>query len=95
MSKRKAYQQKLQAQLDVWKSEIAKLEARTSQLEGDARIALQEQLEELRGKREALSEKREKLRHASDEAWQDVKTGIDGAWRNLDNAVRSAVSRFS
>jgi chromosome segregation ATPase len=95
MTRKETYQQKLQAQLDVWKAEISKLEARASQLEGEARIALLEQIEDLHANRKAITKKMEKLRDASDDAWQDIQTGIDGAWRNLDNAVRAAVSRFN
>ena len=30
---------------------------------------------------------------ASDDAWRDIRRGIGIAWRNLENALRSALSR--
>ena len=94
MNSKEAYAQKLRAQIDIWEAEMSKLEARASKLEGDARIALQQQVKDLRANMEKVSNQMDELRRASDDAWQDIKGGIDGAWRNLENAVRSAVSRY-
>ena len=94
MNSKAVYAQKLRAQIDIWEAEINKLEARASKLEGDARIALREQAEGLRANVEKVSNQMDELRRASDDAWQDIKGGIDGAWHNLENAFRSAASRY-
>jgi hypothetical protein len=42
----------------------------------------------------AASHKLTELKNAGEDAWEDLKTGIDNAWNSLGNALESAASRF-
>lgn len=94
MSKKEAYQKKLQGQLDEWRAEIDKLKARAEAADGDARLEYYKHVEELRARQNAASEKLEELRTASDEGWEDLKAGVDSAWDSLSRSIKSAASRF-
>ncbi len=94
MSKKEAYIQRLQAQLDEWGAEIQKLKAKAGKAEADARIEYHEILEDLKEKQEKAKGKIKELRQAGDEAWKDMRSGIENAWNNLRESVKSAISKF-
>jgi uncharacterized membrane-anchored protein len=92
---RDAYVEKMKAKLDEWNSEIAKLEAKAKQNEADARMQFGEQVETLKKKRQATERDLDKLRNASENAWADLKVGVENAASSLGDAIRSAQSRFN
>lgn len=94
MSKKELYQQKLQAQLDEWSADIDKLKARADKADADVKLEYYEQIERLREKQATAKDKLGKLIAASDDAWEDLKTGTESAWHALGDAVSNASSRF-
>lgn len=94
MSTKQAYQQKLQAQLDEWSAEIGKLQAKGDQVSADARIEYDRQVQELRTMQAEARRKMGELKNAGDDAWQDLKAGIEHAWNDLGRATKSAAARF-
>ncbi len=94
MSMKKAYQHKLEAQLDEWSAEIDQLKIKADKAEADAQLEYYKQIEELRSMQEVASSKLTELKEASDDAWEDLKAGMDRAWSTLGNALKSANSRF-
>jgi archaellum component FlaC len=94
MSMKEAYEQKLQAQLDEWSAEIDKLKAKSDNAEADAQLEYYKQIEELRSMQETAGNKLTELKDAGDDAWEDLKVGIESAWYSLGNALKSAASRF-
>jgi len=94
MDMKKAYEQKLAAQLDEWGSEIDNLKAKADKAEADAQIEYYKQIAELRAKHESIQKKLKEFKEAGEGAWKDLKTGIDLAWNSLGAAVQSANARF-
>ena len=94
MSLKQAYEQKLKAQLDEWRTEIDKLKARADKAEADVQLEYYKQIETLREKQEAARDKLGELEHACEDAWEDLKAGVDSAWDDLRDSVKSATSRF-
>jgi chromosome segregation ATPase len=94
MSMKDAYEKKLRAELDEWHAEIEGLRARADKAEADARLKYYEHIEELRVRQEAAREKRDELQASGDDAFEDLKAGVDSARHSLANALRSAASRF-
>ena len=94
MGMKEAYQQKLEAQLDEWKADIDKMKAKADGLEADAQLEYYKQIEELRSMQESVHNKLTELRGAGDDAWEDLKAGIESAWDSLGNALKLAASRF-
>jgi len=94
MSRKEAYEQKLQAQLDQWSAEIDKLKAKAESKGADAQLEYHRQIKELRARQEIAKNKLAELRASSGDAWEDIKAGADSAWDSLNEALKSAASRF-
>jgi len=94
MSMKEAYKKKLEAQFDEWKVEIDKLKAKANKAEADAQINYHKQIENIRVKQEAVQKKLVALKDSGDEAWEDLKAGLDNAMKNLGDAIKSATSHF-
>ncbi|MCK8465533.1 coiled coil domain-containing protein [Aliiroseovarius sp. S1339] len=95
MDKKEDYQDKLQAQLDEWNAEIAKLRAKAEEAQAAARVKYLEEVEELRGHQKKAEERLKELAHAQGEAWKDMKTGVEAAWDEMGDAMKRAWKRFS
>jgi len=86
---------KLQSQLDAWKADVAKLEARARSANADAQLAYLREVDDLKAKYAEAETKLDQLRKAQKGASSDVMDGITSAWRDLGNAVSKAASRFN
>lgn len=88
------YQQQLDARLKEVDVEIAKLQAKSHDLKDQSKIDWEQKLTELRIKRDSAENKLAEVRHASGEAWIDMKQGAQSAWAELDVAFGNAVRHF-
>jgi uncharacterized coiled-coil DUF342 family protein len=91
---RDTYVQKMKAQLDRWNEEIDRLAARAAEVKADAREEYRARIEDLRTKRHVAEGKLDELRHSGEEAWSDLKAGMELAWESLGEAVKSAAAKF-
>ena len=94
MSNRDEYIRKMQAKLDEWNAEIDMLTGKAGEVTADVRIEYNEQIKSLKTKQAAARQKIEGLQQAGENAWEDMKTGIDLAWTAMGEAINSARSRF-
>ena len=92
--KRKAYEEKLDAQLKEWNAQIALLKAMAENAKADAKVDHYKTIETLQAKQDAAKTKLQELRSAGDDAWEDVKTGAEHVWTEIKAAFQSAASRF-
>lgn len=92
--KRKAYEEKLDAQLKEWNAQIALLKAKAENAKVDAKIDHYKTIETLQAKQDAARTKLQELRSAGDDAWEDLKSGAENVWTELKTAFQSAASRF-
>jgi len=91
---RDAYVQKLKQQLDDWNVEAAKWEARAREAQTTAKGEYDKQLAALNDRREEALYQMKLLQGASTDAWRDVMSGADKAWKELQDAVSRARSHF-
>ncbi len=94
MSNRDQYVEKMKAKIDQWNADIDRLEAKAKETAADVRIEHQNEIESIKAQRDQLVGKLEELENASEEAWEDIKTGAESAWVSLDSALKSAVEKF-
>lgn len=94
MDKRKAYQEKVDAQLKEWSAKIDLLKAKVEKAKVEAKIKYYEKIEDLRAKQEVLKQKLQDLKGSGDEAWEELKTGVDKALDDLKDVINRAISRF-
>ena len=92
--KRKAYEEKLDAQLKEYNAQIALLKAKAENAKADARIDYYKTIEALEQKQDKAKTKLQELQTAGDEAWEAVKTGAEKAWAEVKTAYHDAVSKF-
>ena len=92
--KRKAYEEKLDAQLEEWNAQIALLKARADKTKAEAKIEYYKTIEALQHKKDEAGTKLRELKTAGDEAWEDLKTGAEKAWDEVKTAFHIAASKF-
>jgi hypothetical protein len=92
--KRKAYEEKFDAQLEEWNAQIALLKAKADKAKAEAKIEYYKSIEALEHKQEAAGTKLHELKTAGDEAWESLKTGAEKAWDEVKAAYHNAASKF-
>ncbi len=94
MEKRKAYEEKLDAQLKEWSAQIALFKARADKAKAEVKIEYYKTIEALQHKQDEAMTKLHELKTSGDEAWEDLKTGAEKAWAEVKAAFHSAASKF-
>lgn len=89
-----AYKQKMAAQLKEWSAQIDLFEAKLENVGADLRLKHAKELQELRAKQLAATEKMKELGRASGEAWIQVKVTADKVWDDLKAGVAEAQAKF-
>jgi chromosome segregation ATPase len=87
--------EKLQAQLDEWKAEVEKLEAKAASANADAKESYEKEVAQLKEKYAEAEKEFKEMRKSQQSASSDIMEGMGAAWRELGNAVNKAVSRFN
>lgn len=95
MDRKEAFQEKLQAQLDEWTLDIAKLRTKAEKAQADAKSKYLEEVEQLRERQKTAEAQMKKLQDAQGEAWKDMTKGIETAWDDMSDAMKRAWTRFS
>ncbi len=93
-NKRKAYEEKLDAQVNEWNAQITLLKAKAENAKADAKIDYYKSIEALEHKQGEAKAKLQELKTAGDEAWEDVKAGLEKAWAEVKTAYQDATSKF-
>lgn len=92
--KRKAYEEKLDAQLKEWSAQIALLKAKADGARADLKIDYYKTIEALQRKNDEARTKLQALKTSGDEAWEDLKIGAEKVWSEVKAAYHDASSRF-
>jgi hypothetical protein len=92
--KRKAYEEKIEAQMKEWGAQIGLLKAKADNAKADAKIEYVKTIEALQRKQNEAGKKLQELKNSGDEAWEDIKTGAEKAWAEVKTAFHDATSRF-
>lgn len=94
MSDKAQFQEKLQAQLDEWGIDLAKLKAKAAETTEEARLEMDVQLVTLEAKLEAGKEKLAELADTSEDAWESIQGGLESAWGSMKTAFGEAAAKF-
>ena len=94
MDKRKRYEEKLDAQLEEWSAQMALLKAKADSAMAEVKIQYYKTIEDLQYEQDTARMKLGELKGASDEAWEEIKTGVEEAWTVVQDSLRSAASKF-
>lgn len=94
MESRHEYVEKLKQKLDEWNAKIDELEVKAKLAEMENRSKYESQLEQLKQHRDEIKEKINKMPESSEQAYRDLRKGIEGAWESLTDAYHKAKSHF-
>ena len=98
METKDSYLKKMKAKFDdlnyKWNLERNKLEAKAQHAKVEVKKKFEEKLKTLHERRENMSQKLYQIDNASEEAWKDIKEGVDSAWQSLNEAIKKALSHF-
>ncbi len=85
----------LKHKLDLWNSDLDDLESRMEKYQDERRMELRQTLDELKEKRDEASKAFDKLKSASDDAFDDVRKGAQDAWDRMASSFDKAKQRFN
>ena len=88
------YVKKLRAKIDEWDAEIDKLKAKVDEAGAASRLEYRKEMENLQQRRQEVGERLTKVRHSLEGAWEDNSAGAQNAWDAMEEALRSAKSKF-
>lgn len=94
MTEKSAWERKFEAQIDEWRADIDKMQARARKAGADAQAGYEAEIEDLKARQAKAEAELRKLRAASAEAWDDVRTGAEDSWNAMGRAMKDAWSRF-
>ena len=92
--KRKAYEEKIDAQLKEWNTEIALLNAKADKAKAEAKVEYYKMIETLQGMQDKARMKLQEIRTTGDDVWDDLKTSAENVWAEVNSAFQSAATKF-
>lgn len=90
-----AYEKKYRAQLDEWQASIDKLSAKARKADAEAQVHMTSYVNDIRAKKAALEERLQRINAASNDAWSELKHGVEEAANDLSAALSNAKSKLS
>ena len=93
MESKAAYQKRIKTQLSKWKATIEDLKGKVEHTEAAARTRLYAQLDKLHSKRAGAEKLLEQLSATRQDAWEEIKTGMEQGWRELTRTAKQTAAR--
>lgn len=94
MSNKKAYQEKIEAELDLAMAKLNELRAQARSSAADVHIKYDKQIETLEKEVVAVKSKVKAMAEAGENSWEQLKNGVEHGWNALHSAVQDAVDNF-
>ncbi len=94
MNTKKAYQEKLEAEVDLALASLAKLKARARISTADAHIKYSKQIDTLEQEVAAIRVKVKEMDAAGEDSWEQLKFGLERGWGALSTAVQDVVAKY-
>ena len=98
METKDSYLKKMKAKFDdvnyKWNIERNKLGAKAQHAKIEVKKKFEEKLKTLQERQEKMRQKLDQIDNASEDAWSDMKEGVDNAWQALNGAIKKARSHF-
>ena len=94
MSKKEAYKQKIEAEVELAQAKLAELKAQAKIATADARIKYARQIGELEQNIDAAKAKLKELGEAGENAWEHLKGGVESVLGALSAAFRDTAAKL-
>jgi uncharacterized protein (UPF0335 family) len=89
MLNRKQYEAEVQKKLHALEKEIDDLKDKLKEVEADLTPEHHDRLKELLALKDKIAHKMSELLKSSDEAWEEVQTGLEHYWKAVGNEMKS------
>lgn len=94
MRMKKAYQEKIEAQIKEWTAKMQEFKAKADKASAEAKIQMYQQIDRLRVQKEAAQEKLNAIKAASGDSWEALKTGSERALEEMKKTWEDMKSKF-
>jgi hypothetical protein len=94
MDKRTEYVERLSAQMVEWDNEIDRLKDKAESATPESKTDYSQAIAALQLKRDEAALKLQGISAASDDEWEDLKTGTDQVWGEVRSILRDAVLKI-
>jgi len=94
MSTKAAYQQKIEAEIELAQAKMEALKAQAKSALADERIKYEKEITAIEGGIESTKAKLKELGDASDDTWEHLKSGIETAWTSASHSVHEAYTKL-
>jgi len=94
MSTKAAYQQKIEAEIELAQAKIEALKAQAKSALADERIKYENEITAIESGIETTKSKLKELGEASDDAWDHLKSGVENAWNTASHSVHAAYTKL-
>lgn len=93
MSDKALYQQKKEAEIEIWKSNLLKIKAKASLASADAQIEMNKHIDALEKKIDEGKTKLSDLIKATDDMYESMKAGVESSWDSVKTAFSNMTSK--
>lgn len=93
--KKEVYKRKMEAQIDEWKAETEKLNAKARKIKADGEMKLYGEIDKLEAKRIDLEARLKKFDDSGKNAWKEIQEGIERAGKELRESIDKAMEKFA
>jgi len=94
MSTKAAYQQKIEAEIELAQAKIEALKAQAKSALADEHIKYENDIAAIESGIETTKSKLKELGDASDDAWDHLKSGVENAWNAASHSVHAAYTKL-
>ncbi|MBF0502095.1 MAG: hypothetical protein HQM09_18290 [Candidatus Riflebacteria bacterium] len=94
MNTKEVYRQKIEAELELAQAKIAEFKAQAKISTADARIKYAKQIDEIEQMIGVMKVKLKELGDAGEDAWEQLKGGVETAWGALSAGVQDISAKF-
>jgi hypothetical protein len=94
METRKDYIDRMAARLREWDTDLQKLEAKAEVAKADVKASYNQQIKELRLKKEEAQQKLKMIQDAGEDGWEELKEGAEKSWNLFEDSVKKAWGKF-
>lgn len=94
MRTRDEWVEKAKAKLDEWNTELDRLEAKAQSAKADREAQYRRLIDKLQGYRDEARTRLDEIQRSGDDAWDDLRDGLQRSWSALAEGFRAALEEF-
>jgi chromosome segregation ATPase len=79
---------KMETQLQQWGAKLDELVAQAEEAGTEAKLDYRERIDALKAKHQLARSQLDELKATGNEKWETLKTGLEGAWNELEDAFK-------